>query len=187
MARHRRKTAWFAKDFDYASLGVGDGQSNLVLITNAALHANHQDVTIIRIVGRLLLQHRRDSGGFKESMRSNYFLGINCLHEDVIMPNPKTAGGEEHWMWQGFGHSESTFVEYPTRAFDSNTIIGGSAASRATHHIGDGGSLFDLDVRSMRKAPEPCQLNLVVRVSEVEGETGAEHFVSGLLRILVKI
>ena len=185
MARARRKTAWFAKSMNYDALTVGN--TTIDLMTSAQLHDNvGQSPTIVRIVGSLLLQHRRDSGGFSESMRSNYFLGITCLHEDVISPNPFSGMDEEHWMWSGFAHSESTFIEFPDRQFDSNTIIGGSTESRGTPHV-HSHQFLDLDIRAMRKAPEACELRLLVNTSEVETETGASHFISGLIRVLVKV
>ncbi len=184
MARgSRRKTAWIAKALNYETLFTGI--TTIDLATSAQLHDNvGQSPTIVRIVGRLLFQHRRDSGGFKESMRSNYFVGITCLHEDVVPPNPQTAMNEEHWMWSGFAASESTFTEYPIW---NGTVKVQDSTTRGTSHIGEPQAMIDLDVRSMRKAPESCRLLLSVQTNEVETETGASHFISGLLRFLVKV
>jgi len=179
----RRNTAWIAKGFNYDALFVG--VTTFTLATDPELRElAGQNPTIIRIVGRLLFQHRRDSGGFKESARSNYFSGITCLHEDVVSPDPLSAMSEEHWMWSGFAASESTFTEFPIW---NGTVKVQDSTTRGTAHQADPWGSIDLDVRSMRKAPEPCELRLIVRVNEVEAETGASHFLSGLLRILVKV
>jgi len=181
----RRKTAWFGTAFDYTTISTGLTQ--IVLVSDAILHAVSQEPTIIRIVGRLVFQHIRDSGGFSESMRSNCFAGIMCMHDGIGALDPNARLDEEHWMWTGFMNSESTFTQYPDRLNASDTIIGGSTESRGTQHISSSTSHVDIDSRSMRKAPEPCRLTLNLKVSEVETETGATHKLSGILRFLVKV
>ncbi len=179
----RRRTYWLQKDFSY--LGVA-AASNATLVDTATLHKVSEDPTIIRMIGRLIFQHERDSGGFVESMRSNMWLGIMCQHEAVATQSPRTKGDDEQWMWTGFMAVQSTFVEYPSRQFDSNTVIAGSLQSRATQHIPTGVEHVDIDSRSMRKAPQPCRISLHWDIVENLTETGAAHFLSGYIRFLIK-
>ena len=187
MARKaRRKTFWLAKTFEYQDIGTGSGLTAIVIATDAVLHAHSQDPTIIRIVGRLWYMYERKGTGFQESTVNNLWAGIYCLHTDVSTQSPKDDLDEEHWMWTGFMSSWSTFVEFPDRAFDSGTIIGGSVESRGSVHNNSGASSVDIDSRSMRKAPEPCQLVLSCRVSENLAETPSDHKLNGYVRVLVK-
>jgi len=183
MARGRRKTFWLAKAFQYESLNVGINSDTLA--SNAALHTNSDEVTIIRIVGTLLYQHERDTGGFTNSNRSNFYAGITCLHEDVSTPSPLVDMAEEHWMWSGMANAQATFTQFPIWNTTTTAIVKDST-TQATSHV-TGNEKITFDVRSMRKAPEPCKLILTTYVDEVMTETGASHFVSGLVRILCKV
>ena len=89
-------------------------------------------------------------------------------------------------MWTGFMASWSTFVEYPDRQFDGATIIGGSTESRGAHHNNSGASAVDIDSRSMRKAPEPCAIQIAFQVEEEFAETASDHKVCGYVRVLLK-
>lgn len=188
MARKaRRKTFWLAKTFEYQGIGTGSGLTGLVLATDAQLHVNGSDPTIIRIVGRLWYSYERKGTGFQESTHNNVWAGIYCLHTDVTTQSPRDDLDEEHWMWTGFMASWSTFVEFPSRQFDSNTVIGGSTESRGSIHNNSGASMIDIDARSMRKAPEPCQMILALRVVENLSETASDHKLNGYVRILLKV
>jgi len=182
MAR-RRRTFWKAFGFTYQSI---TGTFVQELVSNAVLHETTEQPTVIRILGRLWFTHERDSGGFSESMRSSLWLGITCMHENLGAISPRSNADEEHWMWTGYCAVQSTFVEYPDRANASDTIIGGSTQSRATHHVPTGIEHVDIDSRSMRKAPEPCRIALHGQVIEHMSETGASHQLTGLIRILMK-
>jgi len=179
----RRRTFWLAANVNYVAASAS---SNLTLISSAVLHAVNEEPTIIRIVGRLIFFHERDSGGFSESMRSLCYLGINCVNDALGTINPQTKADEEHWMWTGFCAAQSTFVEYPDRLNNADTIIGGSTESRATQHVPTGIEHVDIDSRSMRKAPEPCAVRLHWQINEVMSETGAAHFLAGYVRVLCK-
>jgi len=184
--RARRKTFWHGKFFDYQAVGVGS--SVLQLVSNSTLHANSQEPTVIRIVGRLHFQYQRDAGGFTESTRSRMLCGISCLHEDLasVDLNPVLNLANEHWMWMGYMASEATFTEYPVWRSDTNVVLSGTT-TRGTQHIGGGPvTMIDLDVRAMRKAPEPCEVFLATHIAENLTETGASHFLSGFVRVLVK-
>ena len=187
MARgKRRPTFWLAKTFEYQTLGTGPGLSTVVIATPAVLHETPEP-TIIRIVGRLWYSYERKVESFQESSVSLCWAGIYCLHEDVTGQSPTTDLEEEHWMWTGFMASWSTFIEFPDRVFDANTIIGGSTASRGSVHNNSGASSVDIDSRSMRKAPESCSLRIGFQVDEaLLSSTSSEHFISGYVRVLCK-
>ncbi len=183
-SRKRRRTYWLGTTFDYAGLVVG--LNNFVIASNIKLHDTSQEPTVIRLVGRLHFEFERDSGGFKESMRSSAWFGIACVHEDLPQQSPRVEIEDEQWMWTGYCATQSTFTEYSGIQFDANTVIGGSTQSRGTQHIGGPGEFVDLDARSMRKAPQPCELALCVDVREHLPEVGATHKLSGYIRALIK-
>ena len=180
----RRKTFWLGKTYGYQA--VSTGTTNLVLATSTTIHAANEDPTLIRIVGRIMFWHERDSGGFKESTRSTCFAGIHCVHEDIVSQNPVSEIGGETWMWQGLMCAQATFTEYPDRANAADTIIGGSTQSRGTQHNATGIEHVDFDIRAMRKAPKPCEVRLMLDVTERLAETGSSHFITAFIRMLFK-
>jgi len=181
----RRKTFWLGTAFDYSLLSVGNNV--LTIAFNAGLHEVSEEPTIIRLIGRLWFSYERKLTQFQESSISLAWLGITCQHEDVSAQSPKDEIGDEHWMWTSFLASWSTFVEFPDRQFDSNTIIGGTVNSRGSVHNNTGIASVDIDARAMRKAPQPCKLTLMVDVEEELPDTGAEHHLSGYVRALCKV
>ena len=184
----RRNTFWIGQAFDYVAIGTGGGTLISINIANSAtLHEISQSPTIIRIVGRLWFTYERKGTQFQESSQSLCWAGIACMHEDVVTQSPKDSIGDEMWMWTGFMGSWSTFVEYPDRNFDSNTIIGGTVGSRGSIHNNSGVAMVDIDARAMRKAPEPCELTLSLDVEEKLADTGADHKLSGYIRALCKV
>jgi len=181
----RRRPFWISNHFNYAALGPG--LDTYELASSSQLQLYSEDPTVIRIVGRLSFHHERDLGGFAESMRSDYFMGIYCAHEDLPTQDPGSQDLDDGlFMWTSFCYSWSTFTQYPQREFDTNVIIGGTTSSRGTQHIPNTFENVEFDIRSMRKAPAPCKLVLVVRTTERLPETGATHKISGLVRTLVK-
>ena len=99
MARSmRRRTFWLARPIDYQT--VAPGSSRIVLANTTEVHATSEDPTVIRIVGRIWCGFERNTE-FKESMRTIFHLGIQCVHEDVTIQDPKLESEDENWMWQG--------------------------------------------------------------------------------------
>lgn len=184
----KRRSFWINKTIDYIALGTGVG--SLQICSPAQLHLFSEEPTIVRVIGRLSFSFERDSGGFKESMRSDMFLGLHCQHEDLPEQNPGSADADDDiWMWTSWMMAWSTFVEYPAMSFDSNTYQNAASQptlSRGTHHIPNAFESVEIDARSMRKAPNPCELILGFEVNERLPETGASHKLSGYIRTLVK-
>ena len=180
----RRGTAWFGKALEYVTLGTG--VTVIQFVSDTLLHGTAESPTVIRMIGRLWAGYERSDGGFQESQRSDFYFGISCQHSDITGQSPRLEPDAEHWMWTSYFYSESTFMEFPDWTFDSNVIIGGTTESRGTQHIGGYAEILEFDSRAMRKAPEPCEINLSVDVQERLSETGASHKISGLIRILVK-
>ena len=180
----RRRTFWLGHAISYQT--VPGGTTNIVLASSSQIHATTQDPTVVRIVGRLWFGFERNTE-FAESMRSICQVGIACVHEDVANPNPKSDLGEEIWMWQGLMMTQATFVEYPDRQNAADTIIGGSTQSRASQHVPTGIEHLDLDIRAMRKAPEPCELRLAIDVAEVMTATSSVNKIAGFVRMLFKV
>ena len=167
----RRRHAWFAKSWENASLATGDNLESI--ISAADLHAFGSKPTITRIVGRLYTYHERSL--MTASQHSQFWLGITCLHEDI---GASTLGlpaalAEDHWMWSGFSAHHSTFQEL--RRGDTGAQYNSNA------HWGSSPDTLDLDVRTMRKAPDPCELVLSVHVNDA-ATAGATHRMSGYLR-----
>ncbi len=171
--RQRRKTAWHGKALEYVALSTGTGEISLV--SSATLHATSQDPTIIRIVGKLWFTYERDTGGNVNSMRSDMNFGIYCMHEDIGTRNVVDEIAEEFWMYHGYLGHHSTHLK-----------IGDDTIGQGTSHWGSMPDVDIIDIRSMRKAPEPCELVLAYKVSERLTETGATHKLSGFIRVLVK-
>lgn len=183
--RAKRRPFWISKHFTYQALTTGNNE--IEVASSSQLQLYSEDPTIIRMVGRLNLFAQRTGGGFEESTRSDAYLGLYCAHEDLPFQNPGNQDLDDGiWMWTGFMYAHSTFIQAPSRQFDSNTIIGGSTESRATQHIPNTFENIEFDIRSMRKAPSPCQLILALSVSERLPQTGSLHKLSGLIRVLVK-
>jgi len=180
----RRGTAWFGKTFDYLAISPGLGSQDIV--SDTLLHGTAESPTVIRMLGRLWFGYERADAGFQESQRSELWLGLTCRNPVMPVQSVKDNIGDEDWMWTTYMRAESTFVEYPDRQFDTNTIIGGTQSSRGTQHIPSDFSYVEFDVRSMRKAPQPCEVRLSVHLIEKMATTGASHKLSGLIRILVK-
>ena len=181
----KRKTFWIGRALGYKA--VGTGTITEVLASSTTIHAANEDPTLVRVVGRLLFWYQREpDAAFAESTRSTCYAGIHCVHEDIAAQNPVSEISGETWMWQGFMASQSTFVEYPTREFDSDTILPGSTLSRATQHVPTGCDHVDFDIRAMRKAPKPCEVRLMLDVTERLAQTGVSHFISGHVRMLFK-
>ena len=185
MARKpRRRSFWLGRSFDYLALTTGT--QVIEIISEPNLHLVSEEPTIIRMVGRLAFQFERAAGDFNESMRSAAWLGISCLHEDLTGQSPKDDLSEEHWMWCSYLQTQATFIEAPTREFDSNTVISGATASRASQHVPNALESVEFDIRSMRKVPEPCNLEFSLTVEEQMATTGALHKLSGFIRVLLK-
>ena len=84
---------------------------------------------------------------------------------------------EEHWMWMHQFRTEATTINMP--------VWDGSAVLTNTPNFHRGPSWVDLDIKSMRKAPEPCELRLELNTGTFVGSASA-HRLSGIVRILVK-
>jgi len=180
----RRGTAWYGKTFAYQALTTGI--SSIDLVSDTLLHGTAESPTVIRMLGRLWFGFERSDGGFQESQRSDLFLGISCVKPTLPNLSPRDNVSDEDWMWIGFMRAESTFIEETSRQFDANTVIGGTTESRATQHIPSTLEEVSFDVRSMRKAPQPCEVRLSLQLTEQLAQTGASHKLSGFIRILVK-
>jgi len=184
MARgKRRSTYWLGYVFNYEALSVGS--TTVEMVPSSVLHAVSEEPTIIRIVGRLYFTFERNE--FQESQRSDLYFGITCQHEDVPVQSPRTEIADEHWMWYGVLSTWATFSQPPDRAFDANTIIPGSTGDgRVNQHIPNVMESTEFDARSMRKAPQPCAINMHFQLDERLTATGPAHKLTGFLRFLVK-
>jgi len=180
----RRKTYWRGRSFDY--LPITTGKQSIEIVSNANLHLVSEEPTVIRMVGRLLFQFERAGGGFEQSMRSACWAGITCMHEELTSQSAKDDLAGEFWMWASYLTTQATFTEFPDRQFDSNTVISGGTLSRGSQHVPVDFEGVDFDIRAMRKAPEPCNIELNLHVEEQMPTTGADHFISGLIRVLLK-
>jgi len=178
MGRSRRKTAWHGKKIDYVSLSVAN--NTVQLVSSNTLHGTTQDPTIIRIVGRLLFMSERDTDTFIESARTDAWVGINCHHEDVTAQSVRDNPEAEGWMWTSFLHVEQTKMALPYWNGSAEII------KDTTQHIPQEFAQVEFDIRAMRKAPEPCEINLMVHLKEQMTNTVGGHFISGLVRVLVK-
>ena len=159
MARSKaqcRRPFWISKHLSYDALGAG--ANDIELASSSQLQLYSEDPTIIRIVGRIAFSYERQGDGFAESTRSDVYAGIYCAHEDLPLQNPSTQDLDDGmWMWTNFLVAWSTFVQYPTRQFDSNTvIIGNTTTSRGSAHIPNAFETVEFDIRTMRKASAPC-------------------------------
>ena len=188
MGSHRRRPFWIAKHFEYAAVNVGNNA--LTICSPSQLQQYSEDPTIIRIHGRLAFSFERDSGGFKESMRSDCYAGIYCANSELPGQDPGSSDLDDGlWMWSTYMYAWSTFVEYPAMSFDSNTYQNAASQptlSRGTQHIPNSFENVEFDIKAMRKAPAPCSLILALDIAERLPETGAAHKMTGLIRVLVK-
>ena len=172
----RRRHGWFGKVFEHEALTTGD---NLVQIASSTdLQGFGTRPTIARIRGALYFYHERSD--LEDSQHSQWWVGITCLHEDLTQANLGFVSniGEPHWMWSGFAAHHATSAQL--RRGDTG------ATYNASSHWGSSPDFLDVDVKSMRKAPDPCELVMSIHQNQVGSHTGQSGKYSGYLRVLVK-
>lgn len=176
----RRRTGWYADRWLDISLTLGgDNTTQRTVLTTAALHEWSHAPTIVRMVGLLRVGCEPNNGLLSGI---HVWYGIRCVHDELPEQELTAANlANDDWMYTGYLSAVHTVERMPY--WD-----GSAPVELEDVNVTDPISSVPferINTRVMRKAPEPCELQLILSTAVI-GSTPISATYSGYLRVLVK-